>query len=194
MARCTVCKRERTESMAVSCLGRVSSPILQGFYDFSLFSVDFNEMRYFNFKWNWMGNFNIWARTGVIRKAEAPFAAGFQLQPRTEQRPCFYFVFVSVFLSPLNLSLSFVVDTVFVLFVFCLWHCLCLLCHRLFCVFSAAAQTWAALVCFFPMKMHYSRKMDQFAGSGAEILELNKRYFKVAKWPTLEGWIYFDLI
>ena len=95
---------------------------------FLFFSVDFDEMRYFNFKWNWMGNFNIWARTGVIRKSEAPFAAGFQLQPRTEQRPCFYFVFVSVFchhwhclcLLSLTLSLSslsFVFDTDFVFFV-----------------------------------------------------------------------------
>ena len=145
---------------------------------FLFFSVDFNEMRYFNFKWNWMGNFNIWARTGVIRKSEAPFAAGFQLQPRTEQRPCFYFVFVSVFchhwhclcLLSLTLSLSslsFVFDTDFVFFVIVFVA-----------FFSAAAQTWAALVCFFPMKMHYSRKMDQFAGSGTEILELKPKILR----------------
>ena len=178
MARCTVCKRERTESMAVSCLGRVSSPILQGFYDFSLFSVDFNEMRYFNFKWNWMGNFNIWARTGVIRKAEAPFAAGFQLQPRTEQRPCFYFVFVSVFLSPLTLSLSFVVDTVFVLFVFCLWHWLCLLCHRLCCVFFSCSTDLSSACLFlshenalFPQNGSICRKRGRNIGIKQKILQ-----------------------
>ena len=139
------------------------------------------------------GKFQYLSQNWSNPKIRGSICCGFSAAAQNWTTSVFLFCLCKCFLSPLTLSLSFVVDTVFVLFVFCLWHWLCLLCHRLCCVFSAAAQTWAALVCFFPMKMHYSRKMDQFAGSGTEILELNQRCFEVANIGRL-NLFWFDMI
>ena len=124
------------------------------------------------------GKFQYLSQNWSNPKIRGSICCGFSAAAQNWTTSVFLFCLCKCFLSPLTLSLSFVVDTVFVLFVFCLWHWLCLLCHRLCCVFFSCSTDLSSACLFlshenalFPQNGSICRKRGRNIGIKQKILQ-----------------------